>query len=182
MLNEKLNVIDETGKVIGAAPRNVVHKKGLLHREIHVWLYTSSGKIIFQHRSKSKDIWPDKLDCSVAGHVDFNMSWEDTALKELEEEAGITASADQLTYICENHTNHVDPVSKNTNNVLRRTYAMKYDKPLSELHIEKDMSQGFEAWSTEALTHISKEETGRFISGLLNKEHLELYKKILALK
>lgn len=61
-------------------PRENIHNQGLLHREIHVWFYTPKGEIIFQHRAKDKDTYPDLLDATVGGHVEINSDYENTAL------------------------------------------------------------------------------------------------------
>ena len=45
---EKLDIIDEQENIIDQISRDEVHTKGLLHREVHVWLYTLDNKIIFQ--------------------------------------------------------------------------------------------------------------------------------------
>ena len=60
----KLNIIDENGKIIGEDTRKNIHKNGLLHREINVYFYTPQGEIIFQHRSKNKETFPDLLERS----------------------------------------------------------------------------------------------------------------------
>jgi len=63
----RLNIVDEEGNIVGEETRENIHKNGLLHREIHVWLYTPNREIIFQHRAKDKDTYPDLLDASVGG-------------------------------------------------------------------------------------------------------------------
>ena len=69
--NRKLNIIDENGNITGEETRENIHKQGLLHREIHVWFYTPKGEILFQHRAKDKDTYPDLLDATVGGHVEI---------------------------------------------------------------------------------------------------------------
>lgn len=64
---QMLEIIDENDNVIGLETREKIHKEGLLHREIHVWFFTPRGEIIFQHRVKDKDIYPDLLDATVGG-------------------------------------------------------------------------------------------------------------------
>ena len=59
-----------------------MHKKGLLHPEIHVWFYTPDKEIIFQHRAKNKDTYPDLLDATVGGHVDIGEYVDKAALRE----------------------------------------------------------------------------------------------------
>ena len=46
-MTEKLNVIDEQGNIIGEETREGIHREGLLHREIHVWLFNKKGEDIF---------------------------------------------------------------------------------------------------------------------------------------
>jgi len=97
--NRKLNIVDEDGKIIGVETRENIHNQGLLHREIHVWFYTPKGEIIFQHREKDKDTYPDLLDATVGGHVEIGFDYENTALQELSEETGIKAEKNNLTFI-----------------------------------------------------------------------------------
>ena len=85
-LSEMLEVIDENDNTVGLETRAKIHQDGLLHREIHVWFVTPQGEIIFQHRAKDKDTYPDKLDATVGGHVEPKMSYEETAIKECKEE------------------------------------------------------------------------------------------------
>ena len=43
---EMLEVVDENDIVIGIEPRARIHAEGLLHREIHLWLFTPVGDVI----------------------------------------------------------------------------------------------------------------------------------------
>src|SRR3990167_4461167 len=97
--DRKLNIVGEDGEVIGEATREDIHKQGLLHREIHVWFFTPKDEIIFQHRAKDKDTYPDLLDATVGGHVEIGSDYEDSALKEMEEETGIKANKNDLHFI-----------------------------------------------------------------------------------
>ena len=81
--NRKLNIIDEQENIIGEETRENIHNQGLLHREVHVWFYTPKGEIIFQHREKDKDTYPDLLDATVGGHVEISLDYENTALPDL---------------------------------------------------------------------------------------------------
>ena len=65
MKEELLEIVSKDNIVIGLETRKVIHEKGLLHREIHVWFITPDRKIIFQHRAKDKDTYPDKLDATI---------------------------------------------------------------------------------------------------------------------
>src|SRR3989338_11369703 len=97
--NRKLNIIDEKENIVGEETRDNIHKQGLLHREIHVWFYTTKSEIIFQHREKDKDTYPDLLDATVGGHVEIGSDYEDKALQEVAEETGIKAEKYNLIFI-----------------------------------------------------------------------------------
>ena len=117
-----LNVVDEAGNIIGQDTRENIHKKGLLHREVHVWFYTPKGEIVFQLRGKNKDTFPDLLDASVGGHVELGSDYVDTALKETLEETGIGASKNELHLIKTLHKKGEDPVTGMINNVISVKY------------------------------------------------------------
>lgn len=86
---EYLNIVDEDDNIIGQETRSEVHRLGLLHHEVHVYFITSNKEIIFQHRAKDKDFYPDLLDATVGGHVDLGDDYKETAIREVEEETGL---------------------------------------------------------------------------------------------
>lgn len=88
-MDDRLNVVDKNGAIIGEESRDVIHRNGLLHREVHVWLYTPDKELIFQHRAKDKETFPDLLDATAGGYVEIGDDWVTAALKELQEETGV---------------------------------------------------------------------------------------------
>ena len=48
-----------------------IHKKGLHHITVHLWLFTGKRNVLIQKRSKNKELNPGVWDVSVAGHVHF---------------------------------------------------------------------------------------------------------------
>ncbi|MBI4962681.1 MAG: NUDIX domain-containing protein [Desulfomonile tiedjei] len=104
---EILEIVDSRDKVIGKATRAEIHRKGLMHRAVHIFVFNSQGEIYVQRRSEVKDRHPLKLDSSAAGHVDPGESYEQTAVRELEEELGIPARVRQVLRVaaCEQTDN-----------------------------------------------------------------------------
>lgn len=94
--NEILEVVDADDRVVGTATRAEIHRLGLLHRAVHIFIFNKSGDIYVQRRSALKDRHPSKLDSSAAGHVDPGESYEQTAVRELEEELGIRADVTEI--------------------------------------------------------------------------------------
>jgi isopentenyldiphosphate isomerase len=81
--------IGERDEVIDHRPRSEVHRRGLLHRAIHVLVFNSRGGIFLQKRSLTKDREPGKWDSSSSGHVDSGENYDACAVRELREEIGL---------------------------------------------------------------------------------------------
>jgi isopentenyldiphosphate isomerase len=176
--NRILNIINEDDNIIGEATREDIHAKGLLHREANVWLYNSSGEIFFQMRAKDKDTFPGLLNASIGGHVEMGDSYENTAIKEAEEEAGLKIDPRDLKLIATvKYTAH-DEVTGRINNVIRKEYAYAFNGSLSDLKIEKGKGIGFEAVKIDDLFTMSAEGKRRFTPTIFNEINLDIFRKI----
>ncbi len=174
---EMLEVIDESDNVIGLETRKKIHQDGLLHREIHIWFFTPQGEIIFQHRAKDKDTYPDKLDATVGGHVEPKMSYEETAVKECKEETGIDIDLNKLIFLTKMRKKSFDEITKLTNNTIRSQYTYLYEGAISDLQVEDGKAEGFEAWKLDDLLNLPKEDKSKFIGLILSEDMLELFRK-----
>ncbi len=168
-----LNVVDEEGNPIGQATREEIHQKGLLHSEVHVWFYTPRGEIIFQHRAKDKETFPDLLDATVGGHVEIGSAYEQTALKEAEEETGVAIDPRELIFLCTTITKSFDQVTSRINHSRRNVYAYRYTGDVADLKIEGGKAVGFEAWPIDTLLNLPAVGMSHFIPGILNKEVIQ---------
>lgn len=185
MKEEQLEIINENDEVIGLESRKIIHQKGLLHREIHIWFITPAREIIFQHRAKDKDTYPDKLDATVGGHVEPGMSYEETAIKEAKEETGIDLDPSKLKLIRKIHKQSFDEAAGLTNNTIRSQYVYLFDGDVKDLQIEEGKVIGFEVWKIDSLPTLSKEDQDKFIPMILSQTFLDLFdegQKILHLK
>lgn len=87
--NEIFDVVDASDRVIGQAPRTLVHAKKWLHRAVHILVRNSQGEVYLQKRSMKKDLLPGVWTTSASGHVDSGESYDSAAARELREELGI---------------------------------------------------------------------------------------------
>ncbi|OZB90728.1 NUDIX domain-containing protein [Paenibacillus sp. XY044] len=98
MKKEFFDIYNDDHEWIGTASREEVHAKGYLHHTFHCWIVrdTPDGrKVLFQKRQTSKDTFPGYYDITAAGHLAAGETVAD-AVRELEEELGVTVSLDQL--------------------------------------------------------------------------------------
>jgi isopentenyldiphosphate isomerase len=179
--NRILDIVDEDDNVIGQATREKIHAKGLLHREIHVWLYNKEGELFFQMRDKNKETFPGLLDASIGGHVEMGDSYEKTALKEAEEETGLEIDPHKLKIITTVKNVAHDSITGKINNAIRKVYAYEFNGSSNDLRIEEGKATGFEAVKIDSLFTMSAEEKQRFIPIVFEEVNLDVFRKIKAL-
>ncbi len=93
MTEELLDIVDENDRVIGRETRTAVHERGLLHRGVHVWLFTPDGRLLVQQRSATRKASPSSLDGSVSEHVQAGEDYLAAAQRGLREELGLQGVA-----------------------------------------------------------------------------------------
>jgi len=97
--DEIFDVVDEHDRVIGREFRREIHRRGLLHRAIHIFWLRSDGQLCLQRRSYAKDNCPGLLSTSCAGHVDSGEDYLPAAVRELREELGVSVEPAALREI-----------------------------------------------------------------------------------
>ena len=173
-----LNIVDENGNVIGEETRESIHRQGLLHKEIHVWFYTPRGGIIFQHRAKDKDTYPDLLDATVGGHVEIGEDYEKTAVKEIEEETGLKVERTQLAFMGMVKSRTHDKATGTTNHALRAVYAYCHRGKLEDLKLEKGKGIGFKIVLIDEVFAMPESKRKHFTPGVFKLETIETFRKI----
>ncbi len=109
---EIFDIVDENDNVIGQASREEVHKKGLLHRLVDIFVFNSKGELLLQKRSEKKDTNPGLWTFSAGGHVESGQSYVETAHKELEEELGIKVDLEEVGMFVSKDPNHFNQMIK----------------------------------------------------------------------
>lgn len=112
--DERFDVVRADGTPTGRTKaRAAVHRDGDWHRSVHVWIagvaadgggggFGGTEKaapwgafLLFQRRGQGKDTWPGRLDATVGGHLRAGEGVAE-ALREVEEEVGVTVAAGGL--------------------------------------------------------------------------------------
>lgn len=98
-MDELIDIVTLDGQPTGTVClKSDAHQNGFLHASVHIWLYTKKGTILVQKRSKTKDLFPDLWDISVAGHIAANEKPIIAALREIKEEIGCSLNQKDLNY------------------------------------------------------------------------------------
>ena len=96
---EYLDIVDENNQLTGKTEeRNIIHEKGIWHREVAVWIMNEKGEILLQKRAANKRQEPNKW-AICAGHIEAGESIEDSIIREMEEELGIKVNINQLEFL-----------------------------------------------------------------------------------
>lgn len=140
--DEVFDVVDEHDQVIGREYRREIHRRGLLHRAIHIFWLRADGQLCLQRRSFAKDNCPGLLSTSCAGHVDSGEDYLTAAVRELREELGVSvapASLQEIDYA---------PCHPDLGNEFVRAYLLRGDFTVTVAAFEVDSV----LWRTPAET------------------------------
>lgn len=140
---EILDIVDENGEPTGnTIDRDIAHSEGIRHRTSHVWLLKRKAvgyDILLQKRSQCKDSYPGCYDISSAGHIPAGCGYTESAIRELGEELGITASEDELI-LCGRRRLHYDDYfhgKRFVDNQVTNVYILFTDLNISDMKLQE---------------------------------------------
>lgn len=100
---ELLDIRDLTGNLTGQIKeRKEIHREGYIHGTSHVFITRMKDgicEVLLQKRAEDKDSFPGCYDISSAGHIPAGQDYVESALRELEEELGLIADANDLIFL-----------------------------------------------------------------------------------
>ncbi|MGW1286292.1 NUDIX hydrolase [Streptomyces sp. NPDC002586] len=88
--DEILDVVDENDQVVAQHPRGEVYARGLRHRCVFIQVRDAAGRLFVHRRTATKLVFPALYDMFVGGVVGAGESYDEAALREAEEELGVT--------------------------------------------------------------------------------------------
>lgn len=83
-------IVNTADVPIGSATKTEAWEQGLIHRIVRIMVFDEHDRMLVQKRSMQMGLYPGCWDNSAAGHVDAGETYEQAALRELEEELGLT--------------------------------------------------------------------------------------------
>ncbi|MFI8168372.1 NUDIX hydrolase [Streptomyces sp. NPDC085931] len=88
--DEILDIVDEHDRVVGRSARGEAYARGLRHRCVFVLARDAEDRIFVHRRTAAKLVFPSLYDMFVGGVVGAGEAYDTAALREAEEELGVT--------------------------------------------------------------------------------------------
>lgn len=174
---EILDVVDDNGIPTGkTVERKQAHREGIQHRTAHLWIARKKGgqvELLLQKRSKDKDSFPGCYDISSAGHIPAGMDYIPSALRELKEELGVTASEEDLIF-CGKKRVVIDSEFHHTpyhDHQVCRVYLMWLDWEEEQFYVQKEEIESVKWMEFEAC---QKAVIGNMIPNCIDIEELAM--------
>ena len=120
---EIVTLVDPDGAVTGSAERSAVRRDNLLHAATAVLVRDPSRRIYVHRRSPSKDWAPGHHDAAAGGVLTYGEDPLASALRELEEELGVTGA--ELRPLGRSH------YEDDTTRVVEHVFDTVWDGPVS---------------------------------------------------
>ena len=177
MKEEFLEVYSPEGTKTGQKKsKSEIHRKGLFHSTVHVWIFTEEGNILIQKRSKKKELNPGVWDVSVAGHVKFNENIKKAAKRETLEETGININTKDLLKIGVYRSINIHPTA--IDKEFFHTYILKIDKNSINLDFKNNEVDDLKFISIEEMESLINEENNKIFIGKNRKYYSDVLKSI----
>lgn len=141
---ERFDICDENGMPTGETiERSEAHERGIRHRTVHIWVVREVDgryEVLLQKRAQNKDSFPGRFDTSSAGHIQAGDEPLESALRELSEELGIIATAQDLSYAGDFRIKYEKPFHGKMFRDNEVTFVYVYNKPvfIEKLAIQKE--------------------------------------------
>ncbi|MBD0383036.1 NUDIX hydrolase [Paenibacillus sedimenti] len=152
---EMFDIYDERMNWIGVAPRSEVHLKGLWHQTFQCWIVSYEKPepvLLLQLRAPDKDLFPNLLDISSAGHLAAGETVRE-GVRELEEELGLKVHFDDLV-ACGTFAEE-DLISEQLmDREFCHVFVYRCDQPLKDYTLQEEEVSGIFAVKVEDLERL----------------------------
>ncbi len=128
--HEILPVVDKNDRIRQYLTSGEIHRRELCHREVVIYLVDARGRILVQKRDGGV------YDHSVAGHVPKGERYDQTAVRELKEEVGLTVKPKDLLKVGKFYHRTFSDRAQRFNDRFFTLYLLK--RPIDPQHLKLD--------------------------------------------
>lgn len=151
---ELLDVIDEYNNLTGKVEdKDIIHKNGIYHREIAIWIMNEKGEVLLQKRASTKKQNPNKWGLT-AGHIDAGETVENAMRRETLEEIGININNFKNIFV--EKSNGLHPNCNEKNNCYVYHFFTKVNYKLNDYKIQEEELSQLKYITLEELEEIVK--------------------------
>lgn len=93
---ERVDVIDEQGRVVRIVTRQEMRSQRLPHRCAYILVFNSRGELLIHLRTAAKDVFPSHWDTTIGGVLAAGETFDEGAAREVREELGVTLPLEPL--------------------------------------------------------------------------------------
>ncbi|MDA2922553.1 NUDIX domain-containing protein [Patescibacteria group bacterium AH-259-L07] len=137
MADELIDIYNENNEPLNIRKmKSEVHKNGSWHRASHIWIYNSKGEILLQLRAENKEFYPNMWDISASGHISAGEEPIISALREMEEEIGLSVKPEDLQFF--KIRKHKAVYKKLVNNEFYYVYFLNFDGDIKKLTLQDE--------------------------------------------
>lgn len=173
---EMIDVLNEKGEKTGeVVSREDVHKLGLWHKCVHIWIVNDKKEILLQKRSEQKATHPNMWTTATSGHLSAGDSSIQGAIRELSEEIGLEVNEDELQYLFtvkESEVNN-NPEKHIIENEITDVYLIQKNIDITELKLQEEEVSDVKWFSYESFQKMVMENDKTLVP------HKEMQLKIL---
>lgn len=158
---ENIDVLNENGEKTGeVVSREEVHRLGLWHKCVHIWLINGKGEVLLQKRSKQKATHPNMWTTATSGHLSAGDSSIEGAIRELSEEIGLQVRQDELKYLFTVKESGVNsnPEKQILENEITDVYLIEKDVNIAELKLQEEEVSSVKWFSYETFKKMVMED------------------------
>jgi len=173
---EMIDVLNENGEKTGEiVSREDVHKLGLWHKCVHIWIINGKGEVLLQKRSEQKATHPNMWTTATSGHLSAGDSSVEGAIRELSEEIGLEVNKNELKYLFtvkESEVNN-NPEKHIIENEFTDVYLIQKNIDITELKLQEEEVSDVKWFSYESFKKMVMENDETLVP------HKEMQLKIL---
>lgn len=150
---ELLDVVDENNNLTGKVEdKDIIHKNGIFHREVAIWIMNEKGEILLQKRAASKKKHPNKWGLT-AGHIDSGETIEQATKREVLEEIGIKIENFKQFFV---EKSEKTKINSDEENHFAYHFFIKVDYNINDYTIQKEELSELKYITLEELEEIVK--------------------------